>query len=191
MRTRKTRTELPEQLSPEELRKRAIDKALYILEHSDKSEAELFRKLKLTGYPDETAQQAVDYVKAYNYLDDSRYALNYVRVHASVLSRRELSNKLLQKGISRDDIDAAYTTYEEEKQEEISRGFISDDDSGLLTTEEQAAVHALRKKLNGKTMLDAASKTKAAAFLYRKGFGRDAVRRAFEVLDISIDIEAF
>ena len=194
MRTRKTRTEYLEQLSEEELYRHAVNRALYILEHTDKSEADLRRKLKEAAYPEDIAERALEYVRNYHYIDDARFALNYVRMHAAVLSRRELSNKLLQKGISREDIDSAFEAYEEEQAELAARSVSSDDadsDMAVLSTEEQAAVRALRKKLNGRTVLDDASKQKAVAYMYRKGFARDAIYRAFEILEVSVDADAF
>ena len=192
MRTRKTRTEYFEQLSEEELYRHAANRALYILEHTDKSEADLRRKLKETGYPDDIIERAIDYVRGYHYIDDARFALNYVRIHAAAISRRELSNKLLQKGISREDIDAAFSAYEEEQAELARRrADTAPDDSREdgLSTEEQAALNTLRKKLNGRRPADEAAERKLVAFMYRKGFGRDAIRKAFDILDVSIDHE--
>ena len=192
MRTRKTRTEYFEQLSEEELYRHAANRALYILEHTDKSEADLRRKLKETGYPEDIIERAVEYVRGYHYIDDARFALNYVRIHAAAISRRELSNKLLQKGISREDIDAAFSAFEEEQADIARRRADADPDGASeerLSTEEQAAVNALRKKLNGRRPADEDDKRKLVAFMYRKGFGRDAIRRAFDILDVSIDHE--
>jgi|P827metagenome_2_1110787.scaffolds.fasta_scaffold18155_2 regulatory protein len=194
MRTRKTRTEYLEQLSEEELYRHAVNKTLYILEHTDKSEADLRRKLKEAAYPEDIIERALQYVREYHYIDDARFALNYVRMHAAALSRRELSNKLLQKGISREYIDSAFEAYEEEQAGLAARSAGSDDpdsDIASLSTEEQAAVRALRKKLNGRTVLDDASKQKAVAYMYRKGFARDAIYRAFDILEVSVDADAF
>ena len=199
MRTRKTRTEYFETLSEEELYRHAVNRALYILEHTDKSEADLKRKLKTAGYPDGIIDRAVEYVKGYNYIDDSRYALNYVRIHAALVSRRELTNKLMQKGISREDIDAAFVSYEEElaelterssknvsTDEDISNSCGCDVTSGM-TVEEIAAFNALKKKLCGKTNIDEAGKLKIIAYMYRKGFARGAIYKAFDALEISVD----
>ena len=201
MKTRKTRTEYLATLSEEELYRHAVNRALYILEHTDKSEADLKRKLKTAGYPDGIIERALEYVKGYRYIDDSRYALNYIRVHAALVSRRELTNKLMQKGISRDDIDAAFVSYEEEQaeitarasqnvssSEEFSNSCGYDVTAGM-TVEEIAAFNALKKKLCGKTSVDEAGKLKIIAYMYRKGFARAAIYKAFETLEISVDAE--
>ncbi len=194
MRTRKTRTELFEQLSPEELYKHAVNRALYILEHTDKSEADLRRKLKDGGYPEDIIGRVLEYVRGYHFIDDARFALNYIRTHAAAVSRRELINKLLQKGISREDIDAAFSEFEEEQAELTARSDaegLSDPGEERLSVEEQAAVNALRKKLNGRTSIDDATKQKVMAFMFRKGFGRDVIRRAFDLLGVGVEADAF
>ncbi|MCR4591426.1 MAG: recombination regulator RecX [Lachnospiraceae bacterium] len=203
MRTRKTRTEYFETLSEEELYRHAVNRALYILEHTDKSEADIRRKLKTAGYPEAIVDRAVEYVKGYHYIDDSRYALNYVRLHAALLSRREITNKLMQKGISREDAYAAFSVYEEEQTEPVGRAvekvtsgcessdLCSEITSEGLSTEETAAVNALRKKLCGRTTIDEAGKMKIIGYLYRKGFARGAIYKAFDVLGISVGEDVF
>ena len=194
MRTRKTKTELLEQLTPEELYRHAVNRALYILEHTDKSEADLRRKLKEGGYPEDIIGRALEYVRSYHYIDDERFALNYIRTHAAAISRRELVNKLLQKGISREDIDSAFIDFEEEQAELAARSAadgLDDPSEERLSVGEQAAVNALRKKLNGRTLPDDAAKQKVMAYMFRKGFGRDVIRRAFDILGVGMDTDAF
>ena len=194
MRTRKTRTEFFEQLSPEELYRHAVNRALYILEHTDKSEADLRRKLKDGGYPEDIIGLVLDYVRSYHYIDDARFALNYIRTHAAAVSRRELVNKLLQKGISREDIDSAFSDFEEELAELSARSAadgLSDSGEERLSVEEQAAVNALKKKLNGRTSLDDTAKQKVMAYMFRKGFGRDVIRSAFDILGVGVDADVF
>ena len=49
-------------------------------------------------YPEDAAEEAVRYVKSFGYLDDSRYAENFVRSRQGSKSRREIQALLLQKG---------------------------------------------------------------------------------------------
>lgn len=74
-------------------------------------------KLTQGGYPDCCVDAAIDYVKSFHYLDDYRFASTYVRYHQDSLSRRQLEQKLMAKGIGRDDIncaiDSEYTADEE------------------------------------------------------------------------------
>lgn len=87
--------------------KRAKKRALYLLEQMDRSERKLREKLEQGGYPQCCIDDAIDYVKSFNYLDDYRFASTYVRYHQNSLSRQQLSRKLMTKGIGRDDIERA------------------------------------------------------------------------------------
>lgn len=106
-----------EKLITEVVGKRAKKRALHLLEQMDRSERKLREKLTQGGYPDCCVDVAIDYVKSFHYLDDYRFASTYVRYHQDSLSRRQLEQKLMTKGIGRDDIncaiDSEYTADEE------------------------------------------------------------------------------
>lgn len=106
-----------EKLITEVVGKRAKKRALHLLEQMDRSERKLREKLTQGGYPDCCVDAAIDYVKSFHYLDDYRFASAYVRYHQDSLSRRQLGQKLMTKGIGRDDIncaiDSEYTADEE------------------------------------------------------------------------------
>ena len=54
---------------------RAKRRALYILADSDRTEKQLYDKLKKTGYSEEAIAGAMDYVRGFGYLDDMKYAV--------------------------------------------------------------------------------------------------------------------
>ena len=93
--------------------KRAKKRAMYLLEQMDRSVRKLREKLTQNQYPEECVDFAIDYVKKYHYLDDYRYACTYVRYHGEKLSKVQLLQKLLQKGITKD---VAQKAIEEEAQ---------------------------------------------------------------------------
>ena len=103
--------------------KRAKKRALYLLEKMDRSEAKLREKLSSNEYPKQCIDDAIEYVKSFHYLDDLRLAKNYVRYHQESLSRQQISVKLIQKGIRRDEIaialDEEYFADEEEQIRKI------------------------------------------------------------------------
>ena len=66
--------EMPDQGS---LAKRAKHRALYLLERADRTEQELRSKLEKT-YEPEIVEEAIAYVRQYHYIDDKRYAVNYL-----------------------------------------------------------------------------------------------------------------
>lgn len=99
------------------LGKRAKKRALHLLEQMDRTEYQLREKLNKNDYPQQCIDEAIEYVKSYNYIDDYRYACNFVRFSQDKLSRLQIKQKLITKGVSRDDIEMAIE--EEFKSDEI------------------------------------------------------------------------
>ena len=89
------------------LGKRAIKRAMHLLEKQDRTERQLYDKLKQNGYPESCIESAIAYVKSYHYIDDFRYASTYIRYHQEKKSRQKLKMELMAKGIGRDLVDAA------------------------------------------------------------------------------------
>lgn len=87
------------------LGKRATKRAMHLLEKMDRTEYKLREKLSEGGYPDEAIEDAIGYVKSYHYLDDERYARNYVFLAQDRKSRKKLSIELYQRGIKKELID--------------------------------------------------------------------------------------
>lgn len=109
-------------LIDEVVSKRATKRAMHLLERMDRSEYQLREKLREGNYPEESIEAAIEYVKRYHYIDDWRYACNYVRCYQERLSRMQIRMKLSQKGIDRDLIDQALEeAYEAEESEQIYR----------------------------------------------------------------------
>lgn len=79
---------------------RARKKAMHLLEQMDRSKAELSNRLKEAGYLPEAIENAISYVESFHYIDDERYARNYIRYHQEAKSRRRLNQDLKKKGIS-------------------------------------------------------------------------------------------
>lgn len=102
--------------------KRARHRALHILERSDRTEKELRAKLE-QNYKPEAVEDAVAYVKKYHYLDDMRYAVNYLNSRGRVKSRRQVEQELLyKKGISKEILEEALQEAEpQDEREQIRR----------------------------------------------------------------------
>ena len=102
--------------------RRARHRALHILERSDRTEQELRAKLE-RNYRAEAVEDAVSYVKQYHYLDDRRYAVNYLNSRGRVKSRRQVEQELLyKKGISKEILEEARTEAEpQDEREQIRR----------------------------------------------------------------------
>ena len=136
------------------LDKRAKMRAMHLLEKQDRTEKGLRQKLKENLYPEEIIDSAVEYVKHYHYIDDGRYAENFIAYRKSTMSRNEMKNKLMQKGISADII--------ESKIEEAYR-----DDEGA---EYELIKSLMLKKYGNIAAMSHDERNKMLAFFYRKGF---------------------
>jgi len=102
------------------LGKRATKRAMHLLEKQDRTEYQLREKLTANGYPKESIEKAIEYVKGYRYVDDGRYAENYIRFHQSTKSRMKLRMDLLRKGIATELIESGLEkAYESDEKEQI------------------------------------------------------------------------
>ncbi len=191
--------DLYEKILKETVIRRAHQKTIALLERMDRTENELRRRMKLDLYSDAVADETIEWLKGMHYLDDMRYAQNYIRGHIGTSSRQELNTKLLAKGIAKDIINEAYTICCEEaafslkKNETVKDGIPDQADSNEcsddLSPEKQAAVKTLRKKLGSKTLLTPKERNSAIGYMLRRGFRRNDIIFAFDELGISIDYE--
>ena len=146
--------EVPEALA-EEIRtkvigKRAKKRAMHLLEQMDRTEYGLREKLRQGEYREEAIEDAVAYVKSYHYLDDERYARNYILSYQNTRSRQRIQQDLLRKGIDKRLI--------EQVLEEAYEG------------EELQMIRQLLQKKHYDTGTDMKEKRRIYAFLLRRGF---------------------
>ena len=107
-------------MSKSDIRIRAKKRALYILERMDRTEHELREKLQKSDYPDDVIEEVIAYVKSFHYLDDERYAENYIRYKKDKMSRQQIKQKLMAKGLSKDIIsNAMEEEYDADESEQI------------------------------------------------------------------------
>ena len=88
-------------VTPEE-QKNARRKAMLLLEHMDRTEKGLSDRLRQAGFSAEATEDAMNYVRSYGYLNDYRYAMNYITFHMGTKSRQKILQELLGKGIDRE-----------------------------------------------------------------------------------------
>ena len=109
-----------QELLEEVVGKRAKKRALHLLEQMDRTEKQLRDKLLANEYPQSCIDGAIAYVKGFHYLDDSRYASNYVRFSQEKMSKVQMKQKLMQKGIASSVIaDAIEEAYVADEMEQI------------------------------------------------------------------------
>lgn len=138
--------------------KNCVSKALSLLLSNERTEKNLSDKLYAKGYSQKAIDYSIQYAKAYGYLDDRRYATNYIYCNKLKRSRLELKYKLRDRGVPDDIIGEAMLEY--------------------TTEDERIALKAiLEKKLSGKVISDVSKKDKdkMVASLSRKGFSTGMV----------------
>ena len=95
---------------------------MHLLADMDRTETALREKLKQGCYTQNMIDRAIDYVKSFGYLDDGRYAENFIRSRQGAKSRKEIRAALMQKGVSAELIEQALEScYEEGGEEEAVR----------------------------------------------------------------------
>lgn len=144
-----------EEILHEILFKRAKERVVFLLKASDKTEKELRKKLKEGYYPQEAIDHAITAVKNYHYIDDERYARQYVVNGACKKSRRQLSYELQKKGIEQE--------------------LIADLMEECPIEEEQQIRDFLRKRRYDGENASKEEKKKVMAALGRKGFSYETI----------------
>ena len=73
---------------------------IHLLAVRDYTTKEIENKLKKEDYPDEVVEEVIQYGLERHYLDDMRYAEDYIRFRQGSKSIRQLKYQLSQKGIA-------------------------------------------------------------------------------------------
>lgn len=150
------------------LTKRAVRRAMHLLERQERTEHQLREKLRQNAYPKEAVEEAISYVKRYHYLDDVRYAHTYIRYHQQKKSRMCLKTDLMRRGIAKDIIESALETE-----------FSND--------EKQQIRVLLEKKKYVPDTADAAQFRKIYQFLQRRGFKSSDILSVMKSSDVIWD----
>ncbi len=153
-----------EEIHNEILVKRARKRAMHLLERMDRAEAQLRAKLQQGFYPEDIIEDAISYVKGFHYLDDARYAWNYVQNQNGKKSRGRIRLELLGKGICKDTVAQA-----------LEEGY------GQGQEQELILKWAKKRNYSGKTA-DLKEKQKIYQFLLRKGFQSDDILHVLDYL---------
>ena len=165
--------EIPENIYEEIMQtvlpKRAKLRAMHLLKARPYTEKLLYDKLYEGGYPECICEDAIAYVKSFQYLDDRQYVLNYIEYHKLSKSRAQMKNTLMTKGISKELFEDCW--------QEITALEETD-----LETEQMIAL--MKKKNFNPSTADFQEKQKFCAFLYRRGFQIDKIRTVLS-LDIT------
>ncbi len=159
-----------EEITEKLLVKRAKLRAMNLLKNRDYSKSVLITKLKEGYYPKEAIDSAIEYVESYGYIDDYRYAYNYIYSHVSYKSKRQMEGWLLQKGVDRNVIAQAYSE-------------ICDDEDD--STELAVIKKVIMKKIHSLSLYEEYTyeqRYKLYAYVVRKGFNGKLVKKVLNEL---------
>ena len=154
-----------EKIRTEVILKRAKLRAMHLLNDMWRTESQLREKLTRNDYPADIVEAAIDYVKSFGYINDYEYARSFIESRKERKSRREIYMQLVGKGVARDLIDEAFEEcYEQEDSTE--------------------AIHRLLEKKHYDPQSTAPEeKKKIMAYLVRKGFNYEDIRRTMQIYD--------
>lgn len=139
-----------ETLYQEVILRRAKQKAMTLLVRMDYSEYGMRCKLQREYYCEQAIEDTISFLYSYHYLDDVRYAQQFMISRGGSMGRTEIRRKLRAQGI-RDDI--IVQVYEE---------------AGL---EDMDILHEqMKKRLAGRTQLDDKEQRKIISYFLRRGF---------------------
>lgn len=140
-------------------KRRASEKALYLLEHRSHSQKELEDKIARTAASREAAKEAAEHMVQLGLIDDERYARDYARnlFERKRFGKRRVKQELTQKGIDRELIEEILAEYEGGSVEKIKE----------ILEKKYAAFYE-----------DEKIKRRAVAALQRYGYGFDEIKAA-------------
>lgn len=146
--------------------KKAAEKAMSLLLVRDRTKKELTDRLYRAGFSESASSEAMEYVEQFGYINDRRYAENYVMFQKGKKSRREMVYQLTERGIA----------------DEIVSDVLRED----VYEGEDEAVRALAvKKLKGRNVseLTYEERQKIMTYLGRKGYDFHTIKKVFSQLD--------
>ena len=136
--------------------KKAKEYALRSLTCKDQTENQIRRKLQQKNYSPEVTDQVLDFLKAYNYIDDKRFLEQYVACHCKRLNRKQLLERLSDKGLKGVNIDEYLELYQYDEAELLKK--------------------AVEKYVQGKDLSDFKVRQKVVAHFLQKGYSGSIVR---------------
>ena len=151
------------QIMTQILPKRAKLRSMNLLQSRDYTRKQLEDKLRQGDYPKECIMEAVAYVESYGYIDDRRYAKDYIEYHIQTKSRTRIETDLMRRGIAKDIIRGAFDEMGNMGMEQNESAMICD----LLQKKRYCAETATEQE-----------RQKMYGFLYRKGFSPEVITKS-------------
>ncbi|MGN0480824.1 MAG: regulatory protein RecX [Lachnospiraceae bacterium] len=153
------------------LYKRGLSRCLHLIKDRDYTYAAIVSKLRDGDYPGDIIDKVCARLVEEGFINDGRYARNYVIANMNTKSRKQMAYGLMSKGISAELIEEAFDDLDE---------LYGND------TEVENVMKLLTKKLGNKdiTVLDYEARMKIFAYAGRKGYGYEVIKKAWDSLHI-------
>lgn len=148
---------------------RAKKRVMNLLQRRDYTKTGLRDKLREGAYPEACIDEAIAYAESYGYVDDARYAEDFIRYHLDKKSRARIEQDLMRKGISKALIGEVF--------EKLAAEGTSQDEECMICA-------LLQKRNYDHRTATEQEKQRMYTFLYRRGFHAEAINRAL-LLDIT------
>lgn len=87
------------------LPKRAISRCNYLLSKQEKTSGQIRESLFRSGYPTAIIEKTIEYLKEKGYINDRRYASNYVSYYKDKKGIEMIKVSLMKKGIKKEEIE--------------------------------------------------------------------------------------
>ncbi len=174
-------TEISETTYEEILRKtllpRCKKRAMNLLMPRDYSVSEMKKKLSEGGYPNTVIEDTVSFLLSFHYLDDHRYAVNFVHSKMNSSPIRIIRHKLSEKGIS-DELqeEAIAEVYEQDREIQSVQKV------DYISPEEDMLRRKMAARLSTNAELSYEERMKLFASFYRKGFSMDMIENVYKDL---------
>lgn len=116
---RKITQEFIDSVLKSEERLKVIDAALNFLSYRQRSEKEVYQRLRQRGYEEEYILDAIDYCKDKGYINDLEFARSFVKdkINLNNFGPVRIKNELYKKGVSSEIIQQVLNMDEEEEYE--------------------------------------------------------------------------
>lgn len=152
-----------QEICDEVLFKRAKDRALYLLESFERTEYQLYQKLKDGYYPIVIIERVIAFLKQYNYINDVEYARRYIECYMYKKSIKCIETELYKKGIKKDVFD------------------------GLVCIDDEIEIEQIKQILSKKKYLEKANdikeKNKIFNYILRRGYSFEMINRCINMLE--------
>lgn len=155
-----------QEITAEILPKRAKLRCMNLLQSRDYTRRQLEDKLKQGDYPQDCIEEAIAYMMSYGYIDDLRYARDFIEYHLNSRSRMRIETDLMRKGIDSDVIREAF--------DELDEQGVGQDELAMIQ-------ELLRKRNYSSRTANRRDQQRMYGFLYRRGFRPDTIAKALSL----------